>query len=345
MKIGKLDNAVLEKTVLGSIKKIRTDVLVGPGIGEDCAALDFGEEACVLTTDPITGAGIHQGRLAVHVCLNDIASSGAEPVGLLLTILAPPDATVQEIQNIQAEAAKTAEEMGVEIIGGHTEITDAVTRMVVSATAVGRVPKKRLLKTGGALPGDGLFLTKSAGLEGSLILSSDRKDHLKAVLDAEDWAELEAMAQAVSVVPDGRIASGCSVHAMHDVTEGGVLGAIYEMCDAGNCGCDIVRSAIPIQKSTEKICGHFKIDPLKLISSGAMLIAAAPENEAELMTAFREADIAISKIGVLTKRKERRLYEGAIGSDAFEPIHAPEVDMIYQALAGSAGPAENASKE
>lgn len=142
MVTGKLPNDLLEDIVFKYIKHKRKDILTGAAVGEDNALVDFGDDVAVLSTDPITGAVNDIGSLAVNISCNDISTSGGEPIGLLMTILAPPETTYEDIESIMKDAGETAQSLNVEIMGGHTEITDAVNKIVVSTTAIGRVKKK-----------------------------------------------------------------------------------------------------------------------------------------------------------------------------------------------------------
>lgn len=330
MKEGKLDNDVLEASVLSKIKSFSPDILLGPGVGEDCGAIKFGDEACVVTTDPITGVTSGSGRLAVHVSCNDLASSGAEPVGITVTILAPPDATLKEIEIIMEEIASEAAEIGVAIIGGHTEITSAVTRMVLSITALGRTKADKLITTGGAKPGDWLYLSKSAAIEGTIIIASEKSVEIKEWWSSEDNLELEGLKASLSVLPEGRIGAGAGVTAMHDVTEGGVLGAIWELCEASGVGCTVWQSEIPIANVTRLLSLKYDFDPLRMIGSGAMLMTTSPEQAPLLEKNSAEKGILLRRIGVMEDHlTPRRL----IGKDMeIQFLEKPEVDPLYRVL-------------
>lgn len=166
MDIGKLPNEILREKILRKIRKINEDVIVTPSIGEDCAAIKFDDEVCVVTTDPITAATKDIGKIGVIINSNDIASSGVRPIGITVTLLAPPNAKIEEIENIMDDIIKTCEGLNIDILGGHTEITDAVNRYILSITAIGK--GKNIVKTGGAKVGDDLIMTGYAGLEGTL---------------------------------------------------------------------------------------------------------------------------------------------------------------------------------
>ncbi|MDR0357274.1 MAG: AIR synthase family protein, partial [Clostridiales Family XIII bacterium] len=305
MKIGKLDNELLKKIVIDKIGYQRPEVITGPGIGEDCAVVDFGMYDCVLSSDPITAACDRIGSLAVHVSCNDIATNGVEPLGVLLTVLLPPETSEAQIEKLMAQAAETAERLGVEIIGGHTEITDAVTKPVVASTAVGRgIAKARGRSDIGMKQGDRILMTKKAAMEGTGIIVSDYGKELGDILTEEERGIALAMLDDVSVVREGVIAGSIGVSAMHDITEGGVLGAIWEMCRLSDTGAEIREEAVPIDPVTVKICERLDLDPLRLISSGSMMIVARPGESAQIARAIRAAGIEVTEIGVVAERSE-----------------------------------------
>ena len=333
MEVGKLKNEVLGEIVLSEIHGIREDILIRPGVGEDCAAIAFGDYACVLTTDPITGSGSQLGKLAVHVCLNDIASSGAEPVGLMLTLLCPEHTTKDEIQAILKEANQTANQMGIEIVGGHTEITSAVNRTIVSATAIGKTLIHNLIKTSDAKIGDYIYLTKQVATEGTAIIAHEKAEELSSVLTHKELKTAQAMIDDISVVLDGRIAAKAGASAMHDATEGGVLGAIHELCEASGKGCRIHYEKLYLHSVTEKICTHYHINPLKLISSGTMVITINPELAPILEREFMNEEIAYSRVGVITEATDKMMIFGDSSvEEVFELIQSPDADELYKVI-------------
>lgn len=274
MRLGKLTNEQLKELVLDKFCRTRNEVVAGSAVGEDCAALDLDGELCVLSTDPITAATGNIGALAVHVCCNDAAACGAEPVGLLVTMLLPPATTEEYISALAAEISDAALYSGVDVLGGHTEITDAVNRPVISAAVVAKVPRAGLITTSSMRAGDSIVMTKWAGLEGTAILASDHKEKLADIWSDAEFEAAEALASHFSVTRESRIACAIGgVSAMHDATEGGVLGALWEMADASNCGVEVNTKDIPVLPITKKACRALSLDPLRLISSGVLLIA------------------------------------------------------------------------
>ncbi|MCO7122518.1 AIR synthase family protein [Ihubacter massiliensis] len=299
LKTGKLDSELLEKIVFNNIKFKRPEVLTRPGIGEDCAVVDFGSYECIMSTDPITAAISEIGRLSIHISCNDIASNGIQPLGIMLAVMLPVGTTEEQIEEMMRQAGEASEELGVEIIGGHTEITPAVTKPVIVSTAIGRGEKWASQHSENMRPGDLIMITKSAGLEGSGIIACDFEEQLQKVLTHEEIEKAKSLLGKVSVVKEGVAAGKVGTHGMHDVTEGGVLGAVWEMCQIAGTGAELWVDQVPVEPVTRKICDYFDIDYLRLISSGCMIIMVAPDKKEEMAEAMKAAGVEASYIGVI----------------------------------------------
>ncbi|MDS1029823.1 AIR synthase family protein [Bacillota bacterium LX-D] len=325
MKTGKLDASALIHQVFPYTGIERPEVVLRSKIGEDSAAVELGEWNCVFSSDPITGAIANNGWLAVHVSCNDIVSNGAEPIGVLLTLLMSENSTEQDVSMIMESAHKAAKELKIEIIGGHTEFTLGLKQNIICATAIGKVKKGALITTSGAKPGDDLILTKGAGIEGTSILAADYREFLSQKISEAILEEAENLINCISVVPEGRIAAALKVHAMHDVTEGGVLGAVYELAEASQVGVEIKAEEISILPATKAICAQLQIDPLKLISSGSMLIAA--QNGPKLLHELKKQGINASIIGKTIEEKSKTLIQ----ENRRVTITKPESDELWTA--------------
>lgn len=321
MRIGKLENSELESLILSKFKRIRPESLTMPRVGEDCAALDFDEDLIVMSMDPITSAGDKSlGLLSVHVNCNDAICMGAEPVGLLVTLLLPPDYPTEGIGHIADDLSAAAQVARVDILGGHTEFTDAVTRPITCTSVVARMPKDRKLK--GLQVGDALVMTKTAALEGTAILATERADRLSHLSPAL-LKEAETYFSLLSVVSEGRVALENDVHAMHDVTEGGILGAAWEICYAAGLGLILDQGAIPVTEATRQIAAAAGIDPLRLLGSGSLLIGCA--NGPAMVQALGQAGIPAAIIG--------RVTEAGFTTVDRAVIDPPREDALYDAFA------------
>lgn len=324
MKIGKLDNQELRRLVLDRLPETDRFVTSGPAIGVDCSAIRFCDGQVILSTDPITGATTDVGKLAVYVACNDIATCGIRPTALLMTLLCPPQASAEDIREVIDQAAATAKKLNVNIIGGHTEVSDAVNRLVISATAIGFTYGNKIIQSNGGHAGDSLVMTKSAGLEGTAILAADQADFLKNNLQSDELSEARGLIDQISVIEEGSCGGDLSVHAMHDATEGGILGASWELAEASGTGCLIETEKIPVHPLTAKICKALNIDPLRLIASGSMIMAT-PDPEI-LIGELASKGIAGTVIGKLTESPNRLLL---IDGQTTELI-PPGSDELYK---------------
>lgn len=324
MEEGKIPSELLRKLVFDNIKVRNEDVILRPEIGEDCTAIEYGDYACVLSTDPITGADKGLGALAVHISCNDVASSGVQPIALLMTIMAPVGTTEEDIRIVMKEAGETAAELKVEIAGGHTEITSAVNKMIVSTTAIGKIMKDKLVKTAGAKVGDDVIMTKWAGLEGTAILANDREDELKSKLSEEEMLKAKSLSKHISVVKEGVLAGDFGVNSMHDVTEGGILGAAWEVAESSGVGIEIDIDSIPLLLETRKICEIYNIDPYRLISSGSMIITCS--KGPELIEKLGEIGISASIIGKITSEGKYTIEGGKKAE-----LQPPGTDELFKA--------------
>ncbi len=325
MEIGKIPADVLENLVLKPLteNKIRKDVVVRPATGEDCSAIDMEDKLCVVSSDPITGADSDAGYLVVHINCNDIASAGAEPVGILLTVLLPPAADESVLTKLSMGARKAADELGIEILGGHTEVTAAVNKPIISGTAIGKAKKGAFVSTSGAKIGQDIILCKCAGLEGTAVIAADNENYIEKYLDKEVIESAKAFKNEISVVKEALIAAKMGATCMHDATEGGVLGAVWEACECSGVGCEVFEEKIPVREETKAICSLANIDPLRLISGGTLLFTAF--DGGKIIEKLNEESISAVIIGKVTDDNAYIIRNGVK-----EELSAPVSDELYK---------------
>lgn len=327
MKTGKLPEPVLKRSVLKQLHTRRDDVLLGAAVGEDCAAVSLEEdELLILSTDPITAAANQIGELAVQITVNDLASSGAEPVGLMLTVLLPPRVREIALRRMMEQIDAACASVGVQVMGGHTEVTPVVNQILVTVCGVGKVKKDRLVTTGGAKPGMDIVITKWVGIEGTMILAEEREKELLTRYPAEFLDRAKEMRKYLSVLPEAAGAVKSGVSAMHDVTEGGIFGALWEMAEASGVGLEIDLKKIPIRQETVEICEFFGLNPYQLISSGSMLMATEDGNR--LVSDLEKSGIHAVVVGKATEGNDRVLLNG----EERRFLEPPKTDEIYQVM-------------
>ena len=289
---GKLPPGLLDDLLRKYTGSSDPRVLVGPWFGEDAAVIDFGETLLVAKTDPITFATDEIGYYAVHVSANDIAKMGATPKWYLPTVLLPgEDTDVETVTAIFESIYTAAADIDITICGGHTEITSGIDRPIIAGQMLGEVSRANLVTSDGLKAGDRILLTKGMGIEGTALLARELTDELDGYgvsLDIVEKATSFLRNPGISVLPEARIAcEAAHPHAMHDPTEGGVATALRELAAASNVGLAVYEDALYAAEETTTLCKALSIDPLGLISSGALLIGLG-ENDVDRVRARLE---------------------------------------------------------
>ncbi len=328
MEIGKLTNEQLNNYIFKNIDLKRREVLHGGGIGADTAVMDFGGDLIVASTDPITGADKNLGILSINVSINDIACQGAEPVGVLLSVLIPPDADLEQLNELVVEANEECNKLNLDIIGGHTEVTDAVNKIIITATAIGRVKKENLLDYTKIEVGDVVAISKHIAIEGSSIIYSSKKDEVKDILTESEIDELEHSVNLLSVLEESEIAVKYGVRHMHDITEGGVYGALTETSKLIEKNIVVNKDDIPVKASTLKIAKHFKLDVYRLISSGSMIFIMPEKNFNNFKEECKSRKILVTKVGKI-KEGENLTVVSSEGEMVLSEISP---DELYRVL-------------
>ena len=279
-------------------------VLAGPAVGVDAAAVRTKGGVLVFASDPVTDAAKDIGWYAVHVNANDIFVSGARPLWFLADVLLPPGRG-RLAETIFKQIHRVCEELGVTLIGGHTELTPDLPRPLVAGFMVGRAVGGQVLTSQGVRPGDVLILTKGVAVEGTAIIAREYERELSPHLPAAVLRRCKRMLSSpgISVGPEARIALRHGAHAMHDPTEGGLLNGLWEMAQAAGLALHVDTGRVAVFPETRAVCDHFNIDPLKLLASGALLIACPRRKAAGLTESLTRSGIQSSEIGEARKGK------------------------------------------
>ena len=305
--IGKLPNDYLAH-LLTQLPAQDKSVVLGPGVGRDCAVLDLGgDQLLVAKSDPITFATDEIGWYAVHVNANDIVTTGATPRWFLSTILLPLATDTGVLDKIFADIQAACNELGVTVVGGHTEITRDLKHPIVHGSMLGLVPRDRLIVPTGTRTGDAIILTKRLAVEATAILARERYAELAVGLSAEYLERCRNFLHVpgISVAIDARIAIAAgSIHAMHDPTEGGLATALNELAMAAGVNLTIDGGVVPSYTETRVLCNRYGLDLWGVIASGSLLIAADVVDARHIITALRDANIDATVIGRVTGRSD-----------------------------------------
>ncbi|MEM3403266.1 MAG: AIR synthase family protein [Nitrososphaeria archaeon] len=273
-----------------------TQDLVQPaGVGVDFGVVKVSNKYLIVSADPITGVREDIGWYAVNVSANDVATSGTRPTFLINVILLSEKESNTSLSKITKDVDKACKSLNISVVGGHTEITKGLDQTILVVTSFAFTDK--YVSSKNAQEGDVILMTKTVGLEGTSILVRDYGKYLKKLSTSEKRNALN-MVERISVVNEAVLAFNTGyVHAMHDPTEGGIIGGLYEMSVASNLGFMVYESKIPIAQETIKVCKSLKVDPLKLISSGVLLMAVDPAGKDVVKEVLNKNNIVVSEIG------------------------------------------------
>ena len=283
-------------------------VVVGAGIGLDASVIDLGTHYLVAKTDPITFSAEDCGSYALTINANDLATMGAVPRWFLVTLLMPVGAsTPRSVSRIFSQLRANCRRFGVALCGGHSEITDAVSRPVIIGCLLGECRKSHLVTSKGARVGDAILLTKGIPIEAVSVLARERPDDLRRRYSSGfvNRCRRYISNPGISIVRDANLARAAGgVHAMHDPTEGGLSTALYELAEAANVGVHVEECQVRILPEGAQLCADFELNPWGAIASGALLICADPRRERTILQRLHHAGIAAFRIGTVVPLRE-----------------------------------------
>jgi hydrogenase expression/formation protein HypE len=328
---GKIPLDILKEVVFKNLGATRDEVILGPTAGVDGAILNVGSKSAIVSMDPITGAVERIGWEAVNINANDVATFGVEPAFLFSCIMLPENADSTVVETICVQMNNAAKELGIAIVGGHCESTPGLTNPIVVGCTVGLTENGKYVTAADAKAGDRLILTKSAGIEGTAILATDREKQLENFVSTAMLESAKRFYNQISVVKDALTAYNTGgVRAMHDPTEGGILNGVHEMADAAGLGARVFEDKITVEPETAKICRFYDIDPLQLISSGALLIATGPETADKVIDSLCQQHIYADVIGEFNPNPNKRILMHKDNSG--EMLPRPVTDHLWIAL-------------
>ena len=307
-------------------------VALGPKVGEDAALIDIGDKFLVAKTDPITFATDLIGWYLVQVNANDIAAMGGKPLWLMSTLLLPENFNPQEIKDIFDQIIQACSQLGITLIGGHTEITYGLERPIAIGAMLGEVEKPMAVFTAGARPGDSIVLTKSIAIEGTALLAREMQESLegKNVRKCSiEKAKSLLFSPGISIIKESSIAcKSVNVHSMHDPTEGGLASGLLEIAHAAKVGLMIHSDSIPILPECEEFCEKLGIDPMGLIASGSLIITVDPADTERLINALVEEGIPAQEIGKITNIEEGLKLHTSNGINDFPKFDRDELAKL-----------------
>ena len=324
MRSGKISESVLTRSVLRKIKTERKEVVCGAGIGVDCAVLSFDDgEDSVFSTNPVSAPADMVCVYGVNRALNNVAAAGAEPVGILLSAMLPEELEEKELQNMMAQAEEICSRYHVQIAGGHTEVTGAVRQPVLTVTGIGK-RKKEDVSGRSVKPGQDVVVSKWLGLDGTVRIAREHRTELLTRYPARMIEEAAGFEQFFSVIPEAAAARKSGVCGIHDVSQGGIFGALWELANGAGVGLEIDLKKLPVRQETIEICEFFNLNPYELSSAGCLLMTSEDGNA--LAAALEKEGIPAVVVGKTTDGNDRVLYN----EEERRFLEPPKTDALYK---------------
>ena len=307
MKTGKISENVLKRSVLKRCKSGREEVAQGPGIGQDCAIVrSEGQKFCVLHTQAFTVERMEKIKYQVYCGVNNLCCSGGEAVALMMTVMMPEQGEEDLLRSIMDSADTACRECGIQLSGGHTEISGAVQVPVVTMTLMGYAKEPHLTKD---IRQDlELVMAGYPALTGTALLAREKEEELKLRFPLELVETAKEFDQLMVGKEAAQIGWECGAVAMHDISQGGIFGALWEFCESNGIGMDADLRKIPIRQETIEICEQYGWNPYQLLSGGSFLMAV-PDGQ-KTVAQMRQAGICSAVIGRTTDKKEKVLHNG-----------------------------------
>lgn len=325
MKQGKIPESILRRSVLKQLKLNNKEILVGPNVGEDCAAIRIQDEICVFSMDPVIGSLQEVGIRAVYVAVNNLVTAGAKPIGILNTILIPEAYKEKQLKQLIKDIDQTCRELKVQVLGGHTEITKTVDQIVVIITGVGNCEEKPV-SVCNLKPDQDIVMTKYAALEGTALIALEKEDDLRTRYSRDFIQNAKDLLHDISIVKEAAIAKEYEISAMHDARNGGIYGALWEFASTADVGVLVDLDLIPVRQETVEICEFYDLNPYKLLSGGSLLIASS--RGYDLAKSLNAAGLPAVVIGKTTKEQSRKIIRE--GEESF--LEPPKSDDLYKIL-------------
>lgn len=329
MRPGKITENALKRSVL---KQLNTEFKknTSAAAGADCA---FSKEKKVYSTiTPMTLDIKNSGYYAVIKAVNGLATQGVKPDHIEVSVLLPMDCEEKVLKDIVKDAIEGAKACQTVYAGGHTEVTSAVNRPVVTVSCVGYLENIQKSDTmcfsvnGKATPGQSLVITKWVALEGTAMIAAEKYKELTERYPAPFIDDAKCFKDYLYVGEEMEIALKAGVSACHDLSNGGVFAGLWEMASRAGCGMKIDLKSIPLRQETVEICEFFTINPYELLSGGALLMAT--DNPERLVADLEENGIPAAIIGELVKGNDKIIVNG----DETRFLESPQSDEIITIL-------------
>jgi hydrogenase expression/formation protein HypE len=338
--IGKITPEVFEELIYPRLGARRSDVLVPPQNGVDVGVVEIGGRAVAMTTDPVflvPEYGFERASwFAIHILASDVVTSGLPPTYLSIDLNLPMEMTAPELETVWRVMHRECENLGMAVVCGHTaRYENCAYPMVGGATVLAVGSKDRYVTPKMARAGDRIVITKGPAIESSGIFAAMFPDKIAERFGREFSDKAQDIFYQMSVVKEAAAAVEVGIRdegvtAMHDATECGILGGVYELAQAAGLGVVLEKDRIVVREGVLEISDLFNIeDPYSAISEGTLILSVRPHKAAAVVERLKKEGIDSSVAGELVpKEKGMVLVEG----NRERKFDHPRVDPFWKAF-------------
>lgn len=307
MKVGNVSQTVLRRSILKQLHTRREESIIQPSVEEMCAAIRIEEnEQVVFTNTSLFGDEKDLAVFAMAHVLNDLWTRGAEPIGVNISILLPPHAYESRLKSMISYAEEVAEGQRIQILNAKAEVSPVLSKSLVTVFGIGKEKKEGLLQSSMGMAGQDVVLTNWIGLEGMLRILREKKEELSKRFVPAFLHQIEEQQQYLLAGDELRIAKEFGVSAMHQITEGGILAALWNLTEASGTGIDVDLKKIAIKQETIEVCEHFHLNPYQMTSAGSILLVT--HDGEGLVSRLEKNGKKATVIGRLTDRNEKVIW-------------------------------------
>ena len=325
LETGKLPPQLLRELLDGA-PTLDEAVRIGPSVGEDACAIRVEAGEIVVATDPITLTGRGVGAHAVQINANDVAVMGVRPRYFLCALLLPVGTTPSELRALFADMSRALVDLGAALVGGHSEVTDAVSRPVVVGQMIGVAAAGEALSSGAMRPGDSVLQVGAAPVEGAAVLAAEAAPERATVSPALlERARVALDDPGISIVEPALLLAAEGARALHDPTEGGLSAGLHEIAEASGLRIALQESAVLWFEPGTALCEAVGADPWGTLASGTLLAAVPPNRVDRALSALDARDLPAAVIGEAIEGSGVTLASGL-------PLPRFDRDELYRVL-------------
>lgn len=324
MRIGKISETVLKRSVLKNIINDNSKIISGPGFGNDGAVISISGKGIAVSTSVVTEKIRNKAFYGINRALNNIFSRNAVPASLTVSILMGEETAEDDLKEVMSETSEICNSLGISLAGGHTEVTDKVKGLIPSFTVIGECRKEYFEPEFKPGTEPAVIMTKYAGMEGTALIAEEKYEDLSEYYNPSVINSAKLLKDCLMAGEEAYAAYDAAPVIVHDISQGGILSALWDISEKTGMGMDIDLRSVPIKQETVEICEYFSLNPYELLSGGALLIIT--KEEECVMNALEDAGVPAAVIGSLNNGRDRILRNNEIKSF----LNRPSADGIYK---------------